>query len=112
VQCALLTLFYITAFTLLFQRRSWQWTVGPLASVGKMGLTSYVLQTIIGTFLFFGYGLGLLTKIDLWQAALVTIPIFVVQVVFAQFWLARFRYGPLEWLWRSLTYLRAQPIRV
>lgn len=112
LQCALLTLFYIAAFTLLFQRRSWYWTVGPLASVGKMGLTSYVLQTVIGTYLFFGFGFGLLTKVDLWQAALITIPIFVVQVLFAQFWLARFRYGPLEWLWRSLTYLKAQPIRV
>jgi uncharacterized protein len=111
LQGATLTLFYIAAFTLLFQRRSWQWTVGPLALVGKMGLTSYVLQTVIGTYLFFGFGLGLINKIDLWQAALVTIPIFVVQVQFAQFWLARFRYGPLEWLWRSLTYLRAQPMR-
>lgn len=109
---ALLTIFYITGFTLLFQRRSWQWTIGPLASVGKMGLTSYVLQTLIGTYLFFGFGLGLLNKIDVWQATLITIPIFAVQVLFSQFWLQRFRFGPLEWLWRSLTYLRIQPMRV
>lgn len=105
-----LTVFYITGLTLLFQRAFWQRTVRPLASVGKMALTSYVLQTLIGTLLFFGYGLGLLAEIPLWQAALLTFPIFLVQVWFSQWWLARFQYGPLEWLWRSLTYLKAQPM--
>ena len=76
-----------------------------------MGLTSYVLQTLIGTFLFFGYGFGLLGRIPLWQAALLTIPLFLAQVVFSRWWLSRFQYGPLEWLWRSLTYLKAQPMR-
>ncbi|RYF69464.1 MAG: DUF418 domain-containing protein, partial [Cytophagaceae bacterium] len=111
LQSALLTIFYIAGFSLLFQRRSWQWTIGPLAAVGKMGLTSYVAQTLIGTYLFFGFGFDLLDKTDVWQATLITIPIFVVQVLFGQFWLARFRYGPLEWVWRSLTYLRLQPMR-
>ncbi|ARK12716.1 DUF418 domain-containing protein [Fibrella sp. ES10-3-2-2] len=111
LQCALLTIVYIAGFSLLFQRRSWQWTIKPLVSVGKMGLTNYVLQSLIGTFLFFGYGLGWLDKTDVWQATLITLPIFVVQVLYSQFWLARFRFGPLEWLWRSLTYLRPQPMR-
>lgn len=111
LQSALLTIFYIAGFTLLFQRRSWQWTIHPLASVGKMGLTSYVFQTIIGTYLFFGFGLALLDKTAVWQATLITIPIYLAQVLFSRFWLARFRYGPLEWLWRSLTYLRIQPMR-
>lgn len=112
LQSALLTIFYIAGFTLLFQRRSWTWTIHPLASVGKMGLTSYVLQTVIGTYLFFGFGLDLLDKTTVWQATLITLPIYLAQVLFSQFWLARFRYGPLEWLWRSLTYLRIQPMRV
>ncbi|WP_375444728.1 DUF418 domain-containing protein [uncultured Fibrella sp.] len=111
LQSALLTIFYIAGFTLLFQRRSWAWTIHPLASVGKMGLTSYVLQTVIGTYLFFGFGLDLLNKTTVWQAALITLPIYLAQVLFSRFWLARFRYGPLEWLWRSLTYLRIQPMR-
>lgn len=106
-----MTVFYIAGLTLLFQRPFWQGVVHPLASVGKMALTSYILQTIIGTFLFFGYGLGLLNQLNLWQAALLTFPIFMVQVVFSQWWLARFQYGPLEWLWRSLTYGQAQPMQ-
>lgn len=109
---AVLTLFYIAGLTLLFQRRFWQWAVGPLASVGKMALTSYILQSVIGGLLFFGYGFSLLANVDMWVAALLTIPIFLVQVFFSQFWLSQFRFGPLEWLWRSLTYLKAQPMRL
>ncbi len=105
-----LTVFYIAGLTLLFQRAFWQGVVRWLTPVGKMALTSYVLQTLIGTFLFFGYGLGLLAEIELWQATLLTFPIFLVQVWFSRWWLARFQYGPLEWLWRSLTYLRVQPM--
>ncbi|GAB3896823.1 DUF418 domain-containing protein [Spirosoma agri] len=105
---ALMTVFYISGLTLLFQRQSWNGVVSSLALVGKMALTSYVLQTLIGTFLFFSYGFHLLAEIDLWVAALLTIPIFIVQVLFSQWWLSRFRYGPLEWLWRSLTYGKAQ----
>lgn len=112
VHSALMTVFYIAGLTLLFQKNSWQWIASPLASVGKMALTSYILQTAIGTALFFGFGLSLLAEVDLWVAALTTIPIFMAQVLFSRIWLAHFRYGPLEWLWRSLTYFKMQPMRV
>ena len=107
-----LTLFYITGLTVLFQRARWQTVVGPLASVGKMALTNYVLQTIIGGLIFFGYGLGLISTLQLWQCILLAFPILGLQIVFSQWWLARFRFGPLEWFWRSLTYFKAQPMGV
>jgi len=110
MQSAALTLFYIAGLSLLFQRSTWQWAVAPLASVGKMALTSYVLQTIFGTLIFMGYGLSLLGEIDTWQAALLTFPIFILQVLFSRWWLTQFRYGPLEWVWRSLTYGQIQPM--
>lgn len=109
---ALMTVFYICGLTLLFQKQSWQWLVSSLASVGKMALTSYVLQTVIGTLLFFGIGFNLFGEIDLWVAALLTFPIFLVQILFCRLWLSQFQYGPLEWLWRSLTYLKTQPMRL
>ncbi len=109
-QSAALTIFYIAGLTLLFQRASWQKIVSPLASVGKMALTSYILQTVFGTLIFMGYGLGLLGEIDVWQAALLAFPIFILQILFSRWWLSRFRYGPFEWLWRSLTYGQAQPM--
>lgn len=107
-----LTLFYIAGLTLLFQRTGWQRVTAPLASVGKMALTNYVLQSVIGTLIFYGYGLGLIGEIGTAAAVLLTIPIFGAQVLVSRRWLARFHYGPLEWLWRSLTYLKAQPMRL
>lgn len=109
-QAAALTIFYIAGLTLLFHHRFWQWAVAPLAAVGKMALSSYVLQTLIGTLLFMGYGLGLLGQVDAWAGALIAFPIFLVQVMLSRWWLSQFRYGPLEWLWRSATYLQFQPM--
>ncbi|MBO0931296.1 DUF418 domain-containing protein [Fibrella aquatilis] len=103
-----LTLFYIAGLTLLFQRTSWQRIIAPLAAVGKMALTNYVGQSVIGTLIFYGYGLGLIGEMGAAMAILLVIPIFLVQVLFSRFWLSRFQYGPLEWLWRSATYLRWQ----
>jgi uncharacterized protein len=109
---AALTLFYIAGLTVLFQKIRWQSITGPLASVGKMALTNYVLQSIIGGLIFFGYGLNLIVSLQLWQCILLTFPIILLQILFSQWWLARFRFGPLEWLWRSLTYLKVQPMQV
>lgn len=83
-----------------------------LAAVGRMALTNYLLQTVIGVFIFYGYGLGLFGRVgrfDLWWFIL---GIWIVQLILSPWWLARYRFGPAEWLWRSLTYLRRQPMRV
>jgi uncharacterized protein len=76
-----------------------------------MALSAYVGQTAIGVLVFFGFGLGLLGHFG----NTVTIPlglgVFAVQVWASGVWLARFRFGPLEWAWRSLTWLRLEPFR-
>lgn len=77
---------------------------------GRMALSNYVGQTIVGTFIFFGWGLGLLGSIGATYAVLIGQGIFAIQVVFSKIWLKYFRYGPLEWLWRSGTYLKWQPL--
>lgn len=77
-----------------------------LCSYGRTALSNYVLQTLIGTFIFFGWGLGLVGKLHDWQTFLLSAMIIIVQIRLSQWWLARFKYGPLEWLWRSATYLR------
>lgn len=82
-----------------------------LANVGRMALSNYFAQTIIATTMFYGYGLGLFGKVDypaLWG---VVAGIWVFNLVFSALWLRWFRYGPFEWLWRSLTYWRVEPIR-
>lgn len=77
---------------------------------GRMALSNYVGQTVAGTCIFFGWGFGLLGSIGAAYALMIGQGIFIIQVVFSRIWLKYFRYGPLEWLWRSGTYLKWQPL--
>ena len=82
-----------------------------LAAVGQMAFTNYILQTVICTTIYNGHGLGLYGQVDrVWQQVL-SVAIFAFQLWYSPLWLERFRFGPLEWLWRSLTYWRRQPLR-
>jgi uncharacterized protein len=83
-----------------------------LAAVGRMALTNYLAQTVLCVAAFHGYGLGLygqVSRLHLWWFILA---IWIVQLAWSPWWLARYRFGPAEWLWRSLTYSRRQPMRV
>lgn len=82
-----------------------------LAAVGRMALTNYLTHTLIGTFVFNGWGLG---QFGLWsrtQQALLVLGIWAFQLIVSPVWLRYFQFGPVEWLWRTLTYLRPQPFR-
>lgn len=81
----------------------------PLAAVGRMALTNYLLQTVICTTLFYSYGFGLFRGLSPIYYAPLALFIYLVQIQFSEWWLSRFRFGPLEWLWRTLTYGRPQP---
>jgi len=102
---------YVSGLVLLFQRPAWQRRLLVLAPVGRMALTNYLTQTVLSLCLFYGFGLGLIGKLG--PAALTGLPLalFCVQVAFSHWWLAHFRFGPAEWVWRSLTYGKAQPMR-
>lgn len=78
--------------------------------VGRMGLTTYLMQTLFGILIFFGIGFGLLGEIGALASVGIGIALFIVQVYFSKWWLARFRYGIFEWLWRCATYLKWQPL--
>jgi uncharacterized protein len=85
--------------------------VARLSAVGRMAFSCYIAETLISTFVFYGHGLGRFGTVDrLWQM-LFTAGVWVVLLIAAPLWLARFRYGPLEWLWRSLTYGRVEPMQ-
>lgn len=82
-----------------------------LAPAGRMALTNYLMQSVLCTLIFYGYGLGYFDVLPrAWQVPFV-LALYLAQVLFSHWWLARFRFGPAEWLWRSLTYLRPQPMR-
>lgn len=107
----LLSLAYLSAICLLALRPGWANRLQMLAPVGQMALTNYLLQSIVCTLIFYGYGLGLFGKIGAAWGIPLTIVIYLLQIPFSHWWLKRFRYGPAEWCWRSLTYLKPQPLR-
>lgn len=76
-----------------------------------MGLTTYLMQSLFGVLLFMGFGLGQMGKIGMAASIAIGISFFALQIPVANWWLRRFQYGPVEWLWRSLTYLKIQPMR-
>jgi uncharacterized protein len=106
-----MTLFYVSVFVLLFQRPGWQRRLLHFAPVGRMALSSYVGQTAVGSLVFFGFGLSLLGRFGNSLTLPLGACVFVLQMLACRWWLERFRFGPLEWLWRSLTWLRLERMR-
>ena len=82
-----------------------------LAPAGRMALTNYLVQSIVCTLVFYGYGLGFFEHLPrMWQVPF-ALGLYTVQVLYSHWWLQRFRFGPAEWLWRSITYWKLQPMR-
>ncbi len=106
-----LGLCYISGIVLLFINGKTSFFVKYLVPIGRMALTNYLLQSIICALLFHSYGLGLYGKVEVWQGIALTLIIFVLQITFSRWWLNHFQFGPFEWLWRSLTYFKMQPMK-
>jgi uncharacterized protein len=102
---------YAAGISLLAQLPRWHARLAPLASVGRMALSNYILQSVVCTTLFYGYGFGLYEKVGAFAGLLLTFAIYCIQIALSAWWLRRFNFGPLEWLWRSATYGRWQPLR-
>ena len=104
---AALMCFYLTSVLRLLGVPAGARMLRPFALAGRMPLSNYLLQTLMGTFIFYGWGLGFWGRATpLIETALATALFFVVQLPLSAAWLARFRYGPVEYLWRRLTYGR------
>lgn len=106
-----LALGYAAAIVVLAQSANWHRLVAPLAAVGRMALTIYLLQTLMFSTLFYGYAFGQAGRIGPAMVTLYAVLFFAVQIVIANWWLKQYRFGPAEWLWRSLTYFRPQVLR-
>jgi uncharacterized protein len=76
-----------------------------------MGLTTYLMQSVFGLLVYFGFGLGMMGKIGVTGSIGLGVAFFAVQILFANWWMAHYRYGMVEWLWRSLTCFEMQPLR-
>ena len=86
--------------------------LAPVAALGRMALSNYLAQSIIFGLIFYGYGFGLFRRLTPALAAVLGVAVYASQLAFSSWWLNRYRFGPVEWLWRSLTYGRRQPLRL
>lgn len=100
-----ISIFYIMSLLLLLENKQRLRRVAQiLQPVGKMALTNYLMQTVICTFIFYSYGLGMFGKLGPFYWIAITVSIYVVQIILSAIWFRHFQYGPMEWLWRRLTY--------
>jgi uncharacterized protein len=110
VHQAALSAVYLAGFTLLYWTRP-SGLLAALVPAGQMGLTVYLTQSVVGVLAFYGFGLGLMGKMGITLEVALAIAFYGLQVWLAGLWMSRFRLGPVEWLWRTLTYGRLQPFR-
>ncbi len=102
---------YVSLILLSLQTERCRRILAPVAAAGRMALTNYLTQTLILVFLFYGFGFGLFYRVSLAQGVLITIALYLIQIVWSNLWFKKFKYGPLEWLWRGLTYKKFEPFR-
>lgn len=100
---------YISSLSLFSLKETGAKFLAPIGKVGRMALSNYVLQSVLCSLIFNGYGLGLYEKVGLAGLWGVTLAIYLCQIPLSNWWLGKFQFGPLEWLWRSLTYGQKQP---
>jgi len=108
----LISLGYTSTIMLIFKLPELAKLVWPLGRVGQMALSNYLLQTVLCTLLFYGHGLAQFGNFSRVEQAFTVLALSIVQLAFSCIWLNYFRFGPLEWLWRSLTYWQLQPLRI
>ena len=105
-----MTCIILCGFLLLYKREKWKKSLLFFAPYGRMALTNYILQSVIGTFILFGWGLGYLGQIRFSFLFLMALLLITLQTILSKYWLKTFLYGPLEWLWRCGTYMKWQPL--
>jgi len=102
---------YMGILYLLYRQPKWQKRLSPLVAVGQMSLSCYLLTSVLFGLIFYGYGLGLIGRFGTFSAELIAIIVIVVITTFSVVWMNFFQYGPMEWVWRVLTYMKLIPMR-
>ena len=106
-----LALGYLGMIVLVCQTANWVALRDRLAAVGRMALTNYLMHSLLALLVFHSIGLGLWNQLERYELYFVVLAIWIIQLIVSPLWLERFRYGPLEWIWRVATYGRMQPLR-
>ncbi len=108
----LLSLGHASLLLLIYRSKLVPWLMKALSNVGQMAFTNYLMQSIICTLYFHGYGFNHYNNLRYYQLYYVVGAVWIFQIIFSAIWLRFFRFGPFEWLWRSLTYWRLQPMKL
>jgi uncharacterized protein len=106
-----LALAYAAWVALGWRSSTWRRRLERLAPAGRMALTNYLSHTAVAIAIFYGVGLGLMGRLGMIWMPLLTIVVIAVQTWVSAWWLARFSFGPVEWVWRQATYWRHLPLR-
>ena len=112
VSFLLITFGHISVVMLIFKLSLLKKLTHSLSCVGRMALTNYLLQSIICTTIFYGFGLGWFNNFGRFELIFFIFPIWILQLLVSPWWLKRFKFGPVEWIWRSLTYWQKQPMKL
>ncbi len=107
----LMMLGYLSAIVLAMQLPAWAGRLRWLAPAGRMALTNYLTQSVVCTLVFYGYGFGYFERLPRAWQPLFVLALFALQVMLSRWWLSRYRFGPMEWLWRWLTSARRPAMR-
>jgi uncharacterized protein len=102
---------YVSGLALIFLNEDWRRYLLPFAAVGRTALTNYLLQSVLCTLFFCHYTTGLYGRIGPAMGLVPTVILFAAQVLASNWWLKRYRFGPMEWLWRGMTYGRFPSMR-
>lgn len=105
-------LFYLWVIGMIWYFTSLKNLLKPLKYVGRMALSNYILQSVVGLFLFTSVGFGMYERFSPSMTFGITVLVFVFQVIFSKIWLRYFRFGPLEWVWRCLTYKKYISLKI
>ena len=105
-------IFYVSGLTLLYYKsKGWRGVLDKLAPVGRMSVTNYMVQSALGVIVFYGFGLNMAMTATFAECALAGVVICVAQIIFSNWWMKRYYYGPVEWLWRTATWMKRVPLK-
>ena len=96
---------------LLYKSGWFIWLFKLMRPVGQMAFTNYIMQSLLCGFFFYGFAMDYFGKLQRYELYYVVLAVWVLEIIWSHIWLRYFRFGPLEWLWRSLTYWKKQPFK-
>ncbi|MCM3573225.1 DUF418 domain-containing protein [Mesobacillus subterraneus] len=108
---AMLAMAYALIIALVSELKQFDRFFYPMEAAGRLSISNYLFQSIVSTMIFYSYGLGYYGEVSIFSGSILALIIYILQLAYSSWWVKRFYYGPVEWLWRNGTYLKKQPFK-